>query len=98
MPKRPGIDRNDTCSIVFVVPSSWPESVDPHTWESTNAAPPRFTSVVLYSSSTSAASGMFIGTTPHSSAMCWSAAWWWESPITGRRGRSLATTDAVRPV
>ena len=40
---------------------------------------------------------MFIGITPHSSAMCWSAAWWWESPITGRRGRSLATTDAVRP-
>ena len=52
----------------------------------------------VQSSSTSAASGIESGVTPHSSAICCSACWWCVRPMIGRRGRSRATADAVRPV
>ena len=49
-------------------------------------------------SSTFSVCGSSTGMIPHSSAICCSAVWWCESPTIGRRGRSRATADAVRPV
>src|SRR5262249_49448021 len=49
-------------------------------------------------SSTSVASGIGIGVTPHSSAIWRSEYVWCVQPMIGRRGRRRATADAVRPV